>query len=81
MWLNVRLLCGESCDIGPLPWKDCFQWGSGYGQVASFCEYSDITQDHGLGQILLIEAHIMVEWQAVVSTIILHRAIDLDRFF
>jgi hypothetical protein len=65
-------------DTGPWPWEDSFQWGSEYGQVAGYYDYNDITQGHGLGRILLNEAQDMVEWQAVVSTIILHPVLDLD---
>lgn len=35
----------------------------------------------GLGKILLIGDQDIFEWQALVSAVMLHRAMNLDRFF
>jgi hypothetical protein len=48
--------------------------------VAGCCEYSKVTQGLGLGWILLNGVQDTVEWQAVVSTVKLHGALDLVGF-
>jgi hypothetical protein len=49
--------------------------------VENCCGESNIRQGLGLGKILLNGAQGMVKLQALVSTIILHSSVDLNRFF
>jgi hypothetical protein len=59
--------------------NDSFEWCSGCGCVEGCCQHSDVTQDLGVGQLLLNWALATFKWQAYVNKVMLHRA--LDRFF